>query len=105
MKCCGLALIRNRCAPLLGTGKVGGADQHNLTYRTGMRSDPAVTQLGFENFERQPKGLHQPSAFIGDSAVRLNSEAIAEFSMLLEVFLYRGVGDMCAERLVIGIGL
>ena len=71
----------------------------------GIRSDPAVTQLGFENFERQPKGLHQSSAFIGDSAVNLNAEAIAEFSMLLEVVLDRGVGDMCAESLVVGIDL
>ena len=70
-----------------------------------MRSDPAVAQLGFENFERQPKRLHQPSAFIGESAVHLNAEAIAEFSMLLEVFLDRWVGDMCAESLVVGIDL
>ena len=68
-------------------------------------SDPAVAQLGFENFERQTKRLHQLSAFIGDSAVHLNAEAIAEFSMLLEVVLDRGVGDMCAESLVIGIDL
>ena len=78
---------------------------HMLDIPETRRSDPAVAQLGFENFERQPKGFHQPSAFIGDSAVHLNAEAIAEFSMLLEVLLNRGVGDMCAESLVVGINL
>ena len=60
-------------------------------------SDPAVAQLGFKNFERQPKGFHQSSAFISDSAVNLNAEAIAEFSMLLQVVLDRGL-ETCALK-------
>ena len=68
-------------------------------------SDPAVSEIGFEDLEWKPKRLHQLSAFIADRAVDLNAEAISKLCMLLQIVLNRGIGDMGAERLVVGVDL
>ena len=68
-------------------------------------SDPAVSELGFEDLEWKPKRLHQLPAVIADRAVDLNAETIAKLRMLLQILLNGRVGDMGAECLVVCVDL
>ena len=68
-------------------------------------SDPAVSELGFKDLEWKSKRLHQLPAVIAHRSVNLNAEAIAKFRMLLQILLNGRVGDMGAERLVVGVDL
>ncbi len=73
--------------------------------RRPSRSDPAVSELGFKDFEWKSKRLHQPPAVIANRSVNLNAEAIAKLCMLLQILLNGRVGDMGAECLVVGVDL
>ena len=73
--------------------------------RRPKRSDPAVTKLGFKDLEWKPKRLHQLPAVIAHRSVNLNAEAIAKLRMLLQILLNGRIGDVGAERLVVGVDL